>query len=100
VAVLVANVLTRQLLWLLQDLKQQAPGDESPCLLDKTGSVLMSIDPNGRLFSPHADATSGALRPALGSVSNGHLVYTNSLGHKLMAGYTGLATYGDNEAGG
>ena len=98
--VLVANVLTRQLLWLLQDLKQQAPGDESPCLLDKAGLVLMSADPHARLLSAHADVTSGALRAALGSVNNGHLVYTDSRGHKLMAGYTGLATYGDNEAGG
>ena len=100
VGVLVANVLTRQLLWLLQDLKRQAPGDESPCLLDKAGLVLMSTDPHARLLSAHADVTSGALRGALGSVNNGHLVYTDSRGHKLMAGYTGLATYGDNNAGG
>ena len=100
VGVLVASVLTRQLLWLLQDLKQQAPGDESPCLLDKAGLVLMSTDPQARLLSAHSDVTSGALRGALGSVNNGHLVYTDSRGHKLMAGYTGLATYGDNNAGG
>ena len=100
VGVLVANVLTRQLLWLLQDLKRQAPGDEAPCLLDKAGLVLMSTDPHARLLSAHADVTSGALRGALGSVNNGHLVYTDSGGHKLMAGYTGLATYGDNNAGG
>jgi PAS domain S-box-containing protein len=98
--VVVANVLTRQLLWLLQDLKQQAPGNEYPYLLDKTGLVLMSTDPNARLLSAHADVTSGALQAALGSVSNGHQVYTDSRGHKLMAGYAGLATYGDNEAGG
>jgi PAS domain S-box-containing protein len=100
VSVLIANVLTRQLLWLLQDLKRQAPGDEPPCLLDKAGLVLMSTDPHARLLSAHADVASGALRDALGSVHNGHLVYTDSRGHKLMAGYTGLATYGDNEAGG
>ena len=98
--VLVANVLTRQLLWLLQDLKQQAPGDEFPYLLDKAGLVLMSTDPHARLLSAHADVTSGALRAALGSGNNGHLVYTDSRGHKLMAGYTSLATYGDNNAGG
>jgi PAS domain S-box-containing protein len=100
VGVLVANVLTHQLLWLLQDLKRQAPGDEPPCLLDKAGLVLMSTDPRAGLLSAHVDVTSGALRDALGSVHNGHLVYTDSRGHKLMAGYTGLATYGDNEAGG
>jgi PAS domain S-box-containing protein len=99
VGVIVANVLTRQLLGLLQDLKRQAPGDEFPCLLDKAGLVLMSADPRARLLSVHVDATSGALRAALGSVNNGHLVYTDSRGHKLMAGYTRLATYGDNSAG-
>jgi two-component system sensor histidine kinase/response regulator len=100
VGVLVADVLTRQLLWLLQDLKRQAPGDEAPCLLNKAGLVLMSADPLTRQVSAQADLTSEALRAALGTVSNGHLVYTDSRGHKLMAGYTGLATYGDNEAGG
>ncbi len=100
VGVIVANVLTRQLLGLLQDLKQQAPGDEFPYLLDKAGLVLMSADPRARLLSVPADVTSGALRAALGSVNNGHLVYTDSRGHKLMAGYSGLATYGDNNAGG
>ncbi len=90
VGVLVANVLTRQLLWLLQDLKRQTPGGESPCLLDRAGLVLMSTDPQARLVSAHADLTSGALGAALGSVSSGHLVYTDSRGHKLMAGYTEL----------
>jgi len=97
--VIVANVLTRQLLWLLQDLKRQAPGDEFPYLLDKTGLVLMSADPRARLLSAPPDVTSGELRAAMGSPHNGHLVYTDSRGHKMMAGYTGLAVYGDNKAG-
>src|ERR1700722_2217614 len=42
VGVLVANVLTRELLWFLQDLKRQAAGDESPCLLDRAGLMLTS----------------------------------------------------------
>jgi PAS domain S-box-containing protein len=98
--VLVGNVLTRQLLGLLQDLKQQAPGQEFPCLLDETGLILMSPDSRAHIFSAHADATTGALQAALGSVESGHLVYTDSGGNKLMAGYTGLANYGDNHAGG
>ena len=57
VGVLVANVVTRQMLDLLQDLKQRAPGDEFPCLLDKDGRVLMSTDPQARLLSQHADVT-------------------------------------------
>jgi PAS domain S-box-containing protein len=100
VSVLVAHVLTRQLLWLLRDLKRQAPGDEPACLLDKAGLVLMSTDPRVHLLSAHPDVTSGVLRGALGNIHSGHLVYTDSDGHKVMAGYTGLATYGDNEAGG
>ncbi len=64
--VIVANVLTRPLLWLLQDLKQQAPGDEFPYLQDKAGLVLMSADPRSRLLSAAADGTSGELRAAMG----------------------------------
>ena len=81
--VLVANVLTRQLLWLLQDLKQQAPGDESPYLVDKAGLVLMSANPRVRLLSAPADVQAEELRAAMGSAKNGHLVYTDSRGHKL-----------------
>jgi hypothetical protein len=88
VGVLVANVLTRQLLWLLQDLKRQASGDESPCLLDTAGLVLMSTDPQTRLHSVDANTNSGAFRAALANGDNGHLVYTDSRGHELMAGYT------------
>ena len=34
------------------------------------------------------------------SHDDGYLVYEGSHGHRLMAGYTGLPTYGDNNAGG
>ena len=100
VGVVVANVLTRQLLGLLQDLKQQAPGDEFPYLVDKSGLVLMSADPRAHLLSAPAEVTSGELRSAMGSANNGHLVYADSRGHNLMAGFTGLTTYGDNNVGG
>ena len=100
VGVLVANVVTSQLLDLLQDLKRRAPGDEFPCLLDKAGLVLMSTDPQAHLLSTHADVKNGALWTALKSRDDGYLVYDGSHGHKLMAGYTSLPIYGDNKAGG
>jgi PAS domain S-box-containing protein len=100
VDVVVANVLTRQLLWLLKDLKQQAPGDEFPYLVDKEGLVLMSANTRVRLLSAPPEVSSGELRAAMGGAKNGHLVYTDSRGHNLMAGFTGLATYGDNNIGG
>jgi PAS domain S-box-containing protein len=99
VGVLVANVVTRQLLDLLQDLKQRVPGDEFPCLLDKAGRVLMSTDPQADLLSTHADVASGALRAPLNSGDDGYLVYTGSHGHKVMTGYARLRTYGANKAG-
>src|ERR1700719_1543186 len=100
VDVVVANVLTRQLLWFLKDLKQQAPGDEFPYLVEKDGLVLMSANPRIRLLSAPPEVTSRELRVAMGAAKNGHLVYTDSRGHNLMAGFTGLATYGDNNVGG
>jgi Cache domain len=98
--VLVGDVVTTQLLSLLQDLNRQAPGDEFPCLLDKSGHVLMSTDPQAHLLLTHADVKSGALQAALNSPNDGYLVYEGSRGHKLMAGYIGLPTYGDNKVGG
>jgi Cache domain len=97
VGVLVGDVVTNQLLDLLQDLKRRAPGGEFPCLLDKAGLVLMSTDPQAHLLSPHADVKSGALRAMPNSANDGYLVYEGS--HKLMAGYTRLPSYGDNKAG-
>ena len=99
VGVLVGNVVTRQLLDLLQDLKQRFRGDEFPCLLDKEGRILMSTDPHALLLSTHPDVTSGALRAPLNSREDGYLVYMDSHGQKLMAGYTTLWTYGANKAG-
>jgi signal transduction histidine kinase/CheY-like chemotaxis protein/HPt (histidine-containing phosphotransfer) domain-containing protein len=99
VGVLVATVVTRHLLDLLQDLKQGAPGDEFPCLLDNAGRVLMSSDPEARPLSTHADEASGALRAPLKSRGHGYLVYTGSRGYRLMAGYATLSTYGANKAG-
>jgi PAS domain S-box-containing protein len=99
IGVLVANVETRQLLDLLQDLKRQIPGDEFPCLLNKAGQVLLSADSNAPLFTMHADVTSGALRAPLNSRIAGYLVYQGVGGRKLMAGYTTLGTYGTNKAG-
>jgi PAS domain S-box-containing protein len=98
--VLVANVVTRQMLDLLQDLRKRAPGDEFPCLLDKTGRVLMSTDPQAQLLSIHADVKSGALKGPLSSREDGYLVYQGAHGHELMAGYTTLWTFGANKAGG
>jgi hypothetical protein len=97
--VLVGDIVTTQLLDLLQDLSRQAPGDEFPCLLDKAGHVLMSTDPQAHLLSTHADVRSGALRAALDSSKDGYLIYEGSHGRKLMAGYTALPTYGDNKVG-
>ena len=99
VGVLVGDVVTNQLLDLLRDLKRRSPGDEFPCLLDKTGLILMSTDPQAHLLSPLADLRSGALQAALNSTNDGYLVYEGSHGHNLMAGYISLPSYGDNKAG-
>jgi hypothetical protein len=60
----------------------------------------MSTDPPAALLSPPVEVPGEALRAATSSVNSGHLVYTDSRGQKWMAGYTSLATYGDNQAGG
>ena len=99
IGVLVGNVVTRRLFDLLRDLKQRIPGDEYPSLLDKAGQVLMSTNPQARLLSMHPDVTIGALRKPLNIHGDGYLVYDDSQGHKLMAGYASLQTYGVNKAG-
>jgi signal transduction histidine kinase/CheY-like chemotaxis protein/HPt (histidine-containing phosphotransfer) domain-containing protein len=99
VGVLVANVVTRQLFDLLRDLKQRAPGYEFPCLLNKSGQVLMTTDPQALLLSTQPDVASGALLAPLNSRADGYLVFQGSRGHKLMAGYATLATYGANKVG-
>jgi PAS domain S-box-containing protein len=97
--VLVANVVTRPLLDLLQDLKRGAPGEEFPCLLDKEGRVLLSTDPKAQLLAKHPDAANGALLGPLNTGVRGYVVYTGSHGNKLMVGSVNLGGYGANEGG-
>src|ERR1700733_4283581 len=77
VGVLVADVLTRQLLWLLQDLERQAPGNESPCLVDKAGLGLMSFNSHASQLAALTDVSGGGLRAALDGVTSGHLLYAD-----------------------
>jgi cache domain-containing protein len=53
IGVVVANVVMRQVVDLLQEPKRRGPGDEFPCLLDQTGHVLMSADPNAPPLTTH-----------------------------------------------
>jgi signal transduction histidine kinase/DNA-binding response OmpR family regulator/HPt (histidine-containing phosphotransfer) domain-containing protein len=99
VGVLVANVVTSQLFDLLRNLKLRAPGDEFPCLLNKSGHVLMTTDPQTPLLSTQPDVASGALLAPLNSRADGYLVFQGSHGHKLMAGFATLSTYGANKVG-
>jgi signal transduction histidine kinase/CheY-like chemotaxis protein/HPt (histidine-containing phosphotransfer) domain-containing protein len=97
--VLVANVVTRQLFDLLRDLKLRSPGDEFPCLLNKSGHVLISTDPQVLPLSTQPDVASGALLAPLNNRVNGYLVFQGSQGHKMMAGFATLSTYGANKIG-
>jgi two-component system, sensor histidine kinase and response regulator len=99
VSVLVGDVVTDPLRDLLNDLKRHALGDESACLLDKGGLVLMTTDPQAPLFSPHPDVVSGTLRAILGKNASGYLVYRDTHGYQQMAAYSRIRTYGANQAG-
>jgi PAS domain S-box-containing protein len=99
VSVLVGDLVTDPLRDLLKDLKRRAPGDESACLLDKEGLVMMTTDPQSPLFSPHPDVASGALRATLSENVSGYLVYRDTHGRQQMAGYSRIRTYGANQAG-
>ena len=97
--ILVGSVTTSQLRDLLQNLKQSAPGDEFPFLVDKDGRVLMTLDPSAPPLSVHPDVTNGALRTQLSKGDSGYSVYAGSRGHQVMAGYTRLGTYGAKAGG-
>jgi PAS domain S-box-containing protein len=99
VCLLVGDLVTDSLRDLLKDLRRRAPGDESACLLDKEGLVIMTTDPQTPLFSPHPDVTSGALRATVGEKVSGYLVYRDTHGRQQMAGFSRIRTYGANQAG-
>jgi signal transduction histidine kinase/ActR/RegA family two-component response regulator len=100
VRVLVANIPTKPLHDLLEDLKKHAPIGGSACLVDKAGLVLMTTDPLAPLLSPHPDyVAGGALWAPLDQNAFGYLVYKDAHGHRQMAGYSRLPAYGANEAG-
>jgi two-component system sensor histidine kinase/response regulator len=99
VGVLVSDVVTDPLRDLLEDLKRYAPGDESACLLDKGGLVLMTTDPQMPLLSVHPELASDALRASLGQNANDYTVYRDAHGRQQMAGYSRVRNYGANQAG-
>jgi signal transduction histidine kinase/CheY-like chemotaxis protein/HPt (histidine-containing phosphotransfer) domain-containing protein/HAMP domain-containing protein len=99
VGVLVANVVTRQLFDLLRDLQLRAPGDEFPCLLNKSGHILISTDPQVLPLSTQPDVASGALLAPLNDRANGYMVFKGSHGRTVMAGFATLSTYGANKIG-
>jgi PAS domain S-box-containing protein len=99
VSVLVSDIVTDTLRDLLEDLKRRAPGDESACLLDKRGLVLMTTDPQAPLLSTFPNVTGGALLAPSGKSASDYLVYRDALGRQQMAGYSRLRAYGANQAG-
>jgi PAS domain S-box-containing protein len=99
VGVLVADIPTNPLRDLLQDLKRHALGDESACLLDKGGLILMTTEPQAPLLSLHPDVISDALRLPLSQNANGYLVYWDTHRRQMMVGYSRLRAYGANQAG-
>jgi two-component system sensor histidine kinase/response regulator len=100
VSVLVGDIATGPLRDLLEDLKRNASGNESACLLDKGGLVLMTTEPEVALLSLHPDVNSGALQVALSQNASGNLVYWDAHGRQQMAGYSRLRSYGANQVGG
>jgi HAMP domain-containing protein len=100
VSVLVGDVATGPLRDLLEDLKRNGSGNESACLLDKGGLVLMTTEPEVALLSLHPDVNSGVLQVALGPNASGNLAYWDAHGRQQMAGYSRLRSYGANQAGG
>jgi HAMP domain-containing protein len=99
VSVLVSDIVTDPLRGLLEDLKRHALGDESACLLDKGGLVLMTTDPQEPLLSTLPDVAVGALLAPFGQNASGYLVARDARGRQQMAGYSRLRAYGANQAG-
>jgi two-component system, sensor histidine kinase and response regulator len=99
VSVLVGDIATGPLRDLLEDLKRHALGNESACLLDKAGLILMTTEPEVPLLSPRPDLTNGALQVMSGQNASGNLVYRDEHGRQKLAGYSRLQRYGANQAG-
>ena len=100
VSVLVGDIATDPLRDFLEDLKRNDSGNESACLLDKGGLVLMTTEPEVALLSLHPDVNSGALQVTLGQNASGNLVYWDAHGRQQMAGYSRLRSYGANHPAG
>ena len=99
VSVLVGDIATGPLRDLLEDLKRDASWNESACLLDKGGVVLMTTEPEMALLSLHPDVNSGAFQVTLGQNASGNLVYWDARRRQQVAGYSRLKSYGANQAG-
>jgi PAS domain S-box-containing protein len=97
--VLTANLVTRHLRDLLKDLERRSSGEQSAFLLDQEGHVLVANKASQSGLGLDSQVTSTSVAAEFGRQGKGYLIFQNSAGSILMAGYARLWPYGANGAG-
>jgi PAS domain S-box-containing protein len=97
VGLLVADLATNSLMDLLKDIRHRLPGDEHVDLLDSTGRVLISTDPDAKVLQPHRDAKA-IFAPRVDAEDKSYLVHTDYHGHQVMTAFASLWNHGVDKA--
>ncbi len=73
-------------------------GDEYTCLLNNSGVIVISANPEIKILQPHPDLSKKNLQQKLEGDQNGYFIYKNSRGIKVISGYANLSEYGTDKA--
>jgi len=97
--VLIGRVNISTIIKTVHQLDEHTIGDEYAYLVDRTGKVLISLDPNSETLQSHRDAKIKNLSAKLASDEDGYLIYNTADQRKVMSAYADLNEFGSDLAG-
>lgn len=99
IGVLVGFVNIQFLRDIVYNIDKRTIGDEYAYLVNDSGEILISANPEIKTLQPHQDLTISHLYQKLEGDEDGFLIYKNSKGIKVISGYADLSEYGTEKVG-
>lgn len=99
IGVLLGSVNIQLIKDIVSDLEKRTIGDEYAYLVNHSGDIVITANPEIVILNPHPDLEIKNLRQKLENEENGYTIYKNSKGKKVISGYADLSEYGTENIG-
>ena len=99
IGVLVGTVNVQFIKDIIYDIDNRTIGNEYAYLVNSTGDVVISGNPETVILQPHPDLSLKDLQQKLKNEEDGYIIYKNSKGKKVISGFSDLAEYGTDKVG-